>query len=593
MLKLIQNKYRSKLDISGLWDFKVDKNNIGESQKWYEKFIPDFTIAVPGSWNEQLETEGLMNYVGSAWYSTEFFLQNDPSNKEIIVRIDSADYHSKIWINGNLIGENLGGFLPIEFNISKFVIPNENNIITIRVNNELTSDTIPQGIDTIDYANENRMREETFPPARFDFFPYGGIHRPVYIYTTPKEFVRDIKVSTQILDSNSALLKIKTIIQTKTSCSVKMKVIGEGTSKQQTIDVSSENIYCEIPIDNCRFWNLEDPYLYQLKVELVDDKHVIDEYYLNIGIREIKVENKKLLLNGKAVFLKGFGKHEDFPVIGKALNIPLIVKDFSLLKWINANSFRTSHYPYAEEWLDYADKTGILVIDEIPAVSLDFRKTSEQTLKNHKDFIRKLVDRDYNHPSVIMWAPGNEPNIVGEKSYYNGSGEKYWNEIYTYLKNLDDTRPVTIPNCQRGGVDDPAFNYSDVISLNRYYGWYENPGNLDIAIKRMESEMDYIAQKYSKPIIVTEFGADTVAGQHSISDQMFTEEYQSKLLEMYCELIESKNYTVGEHVWNFADFRTPQHFKRVVDNLKGVFTRTRNPKQAAFTLKKIWNENKN
>ena len=593
MLNLIQNKYRSKLDISGLWDFKVDKGNIGEAQKWYNGFTPDFTIAVPGSWNEQLEAEGLMNYIGSAWYSRKFFIANNPSNTEIFVRIDSADYQSKIWINGNLIGENLGGFLPVEFNISEFILPNEINSIVIRVNNELNSETIPQGIDSADYADENRFREETFPPARFDFFPYGGIHRPVYIYSTPKVFINNIKVTSNLLDANNAILKIESTIKTINQTSLKYELIGDGESQSKIIAAETENVNCEISVKNCRLWDLNDPYLYKLNVQLIDDQNVIDEYTLNIGIREIKIEKNKLLLNGKEVFLKGFGKHEDFPVLGKGLSLPVIVKDFSLLKWINANSFRTSHYPYAEEWLDYADKNGILVIDEIPAVSLDFRKTSDKTLMNHKDFLRKLIDRDYNHPSVIMWAPGNEPNIVGDKDYYNGSGEKYWNEIYTYTKSLDSTRPITIPNCQRGGVNDPALTYSDVISLNRYYGWYENPGNLEAAIKRMESEMDFIAQKYKKPIIVTEFGADTVSGQHSISDQMFTEEYQSKLLELYCRLIESKDYTIGEHVWNFADFRTPQHFRRVVDNLKGVFTRTRSPKQAAFTLKRIWDENEN
>lgn len=593
MLNLIQNKFRSKLDISGLWDFKVDKSNVGEARKWYKGFTPDFTIAVPGSWNEQLEAEGLMNYIGSAWYSKEFFIADNTSSPEVFVRIDSADYQSKIWINGNLIGENLGGFLPIEYNISEFILPNEKNLIVIRVNNELNSDTIPQGIDSSDYADENRYREETFPPARFDFFPYGGIHRPVYIYTTPKAFINNIKVTSNLLNSSNAILKIESTIKNINKASLKYELVGDGKSQPKTIAAETENVNCEINVENCRLWDLNDPYLYKLNVQLLDDQNVIDEYTLNIGIREIKIEKNKLLLNGNEVFLKGFGKHEDFPVIGKGLSLPVIVKDFSLLKWINANSFRTSHYPYAEEWLDYADKNGILVIDEIPAVSLDFRKTTDQTLINHKDFLRKLIDRDYNHPSVIMWAPGNEPNIVGDEDYYNGSGKKYWNEIYTYTKSLDSTRPITIPNCQRGGVNDPALIYSDVISLNRYYGWYENPGNLEAAIKRMESEMDFIAQKYNKPIIVTEFGADTVSGQHSISDQMFTEEYQSKLLELYCNLIESKDYTIGEHVWNFADFRTPQHFRRVVDNLKGVFTRTRNPKQAAFTLKRIWDENKN
>ena len=101
--------------------------------------------------------------------------------------------------------------------------------------------------------------------------------------------------------------------------------------------------------------------------------------------------------------------------------------------------------------------------------------------------------------------------------------------------------------------------------------------------------MEELHARYKKPILITEFGADSLAGSHSTSLQMFTEEYQAKLIEEYIRCIESKPYTIGEMVWNFADFRTPQHFRRVVLNLKGVFTRDREPKLAAFKLKELWN----
>ncbi len=311
-----------------------------------------------------------------------------------------------------------------------------------------------------------------------------------------------------------------------------------------------------------------------------------------IGIREIKISDYKLLLNGKEIYLQGFGKHEDYSAIGKGLFLPLMVKDFELLKWINANSFRTSHYPYAEEIMFYADKKGILIIDEVPAVSLDFRYVNENTKKNHLEFIDRLIERDYNHPSVIVWSVGNEPNIVGDESYYDGTGKKYWKEIFDYTRSLDNSRPLTVPNCTRAGVNDPVFEFSDILSINRYYGWYEHPGMLEYACEKLSQEMDEIYKLYNKPMLLTEFGSDTMPGFHSTSVQMFTEEYQTKLIEMYIDVIRSKSYTIGEQVWNFADFRTPQHFRRVVLNLKGIFTRERAPKSAAFKLKEIWKANK-
>ncbi len=323
---------------------------------------------------------------------------------------------------------------------------------------------------------------------------------------------------------------------------------------------------------------------------MISANKIIDEYALPIGVRKIKIQGNELCINNKSIYLKGFGKHEDFSTIGKGLFLPLIVKDFALMKWLNANSFRTSHYPYSEEMMFYADRKGIVVIDEIPAVSLDTRYVNNKSIQNHKEYIRRLIERDYNHPSVIMWSVGNEPNLVGAEEYYDGSGKKYWKEIFSYARSLDSLRPITVPNCTKAGINDPVFKFCDILSLNRYYGWYEYPGNLKYAAEILSKEMDAIYKRYKKPILFTEFGADTLPGSHSTSDQLFTEEYQASLIEMYIKVIRSKTYTIGEQLWNFADFRTPQHFRRVVQNLKGILTRERSPKLAAFKIKEIWKQ---
>ena len=187
-----------------------------------------------------------------------------------------------------------------------------------------------------------------------------------------------------------------------------------------------------------------------------------------------------------------------------------------------------------------------------------------------------------------MWALGNEPNIVGEEGYAKGTGRAYWKEVFGFARTLDSSRPMVVPNCLRAGINDPALEFSDIVCINRYYGWYEYPGRLDYALTVLEKEMDALYEKYRKPLMMTEFGADTIPGLHYTSDQMFTEEFQEKMLAMYIKLLRSKKYTIGEHVWNFADFRTPQNLRRVMLNMKGVFTRTRSPKLAAFTLRKLW-----
>jgi len=587
MLYPIRNKFRSFIELNDFWKFKIDQNKIGENEKWFNGFDSDIEIAVPGSWNEQLEELGLLHYIGSAWYYKKVFLPVEFIDKRIVIRVGSADYNSKLWINGKFIGENNQGFLPFEFDITEQVTPGQECSVIILVNNELSDETIPQGIQAEHYLQEYRLRDETYPAARFDYSPFGGINRPVIIYTTSKEFIKSIRVDTKIFDGSEGIANVSIIADTKENFDIEIDLADAKFSSVKNIDIKNNSAAAEMTIDNCRYWSQEDPFLYQFTVKLKENNIVVDEYSLSIGIREIKITGDKIFLNNKEIYLKGFGKHEDFAVIGKGLFLPLIVKDFEMMKWINANSFRTSHYPYSEEIMSYADRKGFLVIDEIPAVSLDFRYVNGKTSENHKEAIRRLVERDGNHPSVIMWAAGNEPNLVGEPSYYDGRGKKYWSEITNYLRSLDD-RPITVPNCTRAGVDDPVFEFCDVISINRYYGWYEYPGQIDYAIKVLSDEMNVIYEKYKKPMMMTEFGVDTVAGLHSTSDQMFTEEYQAKYLEEYIKLFRSKDYMIGEHVWNFADFRTPQHFRRVVLNLKGVFSRDRAPKLAAFKLKELW-----
>jgi beta-glucuronidase len=305
-------------------------------------------------------------------------------------------------------------------------------------------------------------------------------------------------------------------------------------------------------------------------------------------VRRIEVKGHQIKLNGQAIAMRGFGMHEDFASLGKGQNLAVTMRDLELLKWTGANTLRTSHYPYAEETLDLADQRGLLVISELACVNLDFRKLSDKLLAQHQKTLKAQIERDAKHPSVIMWSIANEPGYLGEPEYKEKSGD-YWRTLYKTAKELDPTRPVTTANVDYSTRDDPAFEICDVVCINRYYGWYNMPGQLDRALKRMDEELEYVS-RHDKPVIVTEFGADAISGMHSISDQLFTEEYQAKFTDGYIRLIESKPYCAGVLVWNFADFRTAQHFRRVIVNRKGMFARDRSPKAAAFKLKETWAE---
>ena len=532
-----------------------------------------FDIAVPGSWNEQLAEAGFMNYVGTAWLECRFFV---PHGACRLLRFGSADYFAKVWVDGREAGVSRAPMLPFELDVTGLTTPGTYATLVVRVTNELPIDGPTQRVTLDDYAAEHRTRDEYVPAVRFDFFPYGGLSRPVHLVTRPAFAITSYRITTRC----SGVVGVS--VEADGGTAVRL-CIGEAVAEAPLVDGKTE---LRIELDEPRLWSPASPELYDLRLELLEDGRAVDEVGQKVGIREILVEGNKLLLNGEPIVLKGFGKHEDSPIRGRGLDLPLLVKDFGLLKWTGANSVRTSHYPYSEEFYDFADRSGILVIDEVFSVNLDFRKVTDQTLAAHKDWAVELVERDRNRACVIAWSLANEPGYLAEPEYLEKSGP-YWEELFGFVRKLDPSRPLTHANVGYVGTSDPAFDHADIVTINRYHGWYSQPAQLDRAIAALRADLDVLAQR-GKPIFVAEFGADALSGQHATYDQLFTEEYQSDFIAAYWSAISEHPSCIGGHVWNFADFRTAQHGRRVVLNLKGVFTRGREPKRAAWTLRGLW-----
>jgi beta-glucuronidase len=277
-----------------------------------------------------------------------------------------------------------------------------------------------------------------------------------------------------------------------------------------------------------------------------------------------------------------------------------MVHDFSLLGWVGANSFRTSHYPYAEEVLDHADRLGIVVIDETAAVGLNlgvggglFRTAeratfSEETIGSvaqevHGRAIEELIARDKNHPCVVLWCLANEPES------HTAEARAYFEPLFQVARKADPTRPVGFVNMMLAGPDACRLtDLADVAMLNRYYGWYVETGDLDAAERGLEAELRAWAERHAKPILVTEYGADAAPGLHTLEPVPWSEDYQAALLDMHHRVFDRIDAVVGEHVWNFADFATGPSILRVEGNKKGVFTRDRRPKAAAHHLRRRW-----
>jgi beta-glucuronidase len=581
-----ENPNRSISDLSGIWEFKKDPENIGIKNQWFNGLTETRSIAVPGSWNEQFTDS--RDYLDAVWYQTEAFVPENWSDEEVWIRFGSVNYHATVWVNGQQLGIHEGGHLPFAFDISKVTKTGEKNTIVVRVENELKPNRVPTGdVPNGFFSN--------YPKSNFDFFPYAGINRKVWLYTLPKKGkISDITVKTNFEKTTGKV----TVAIEKVGAVKSGEVIltGDENSITKSFKFSKGKATVEIDVPQVNLWSIENPFLYVLKVVIKDNDTPLDQYQLPIGIRTVAVNEKTILLNGEPVFLKGFGKHEDFPIFGRGVANPVIVKDYALLKWIGANSYRTSHYPYDEEYYRMADREGILIIDEIPAVGLFFHGDKNDVAERQrmcKQYLEELYYRDKNHPSVIMWCVANEP--FPEKINFSIDGGEptdpdsivAFQELFDLIRSLDNTRLTTLVGVMGGPLE--WIGLADVVCINRYWGWYAQSGEIAKGAAVLNQEIEGLYSAFKKPIIVSEFGVDTYPGMHAEQPEMFTEEYQKEFIKAYLDVADSKEYVTGMHIWAFADFKTTQGIIRFGGmNYKGVFTRDRKPKMAAHYLKERW-----
>jgi beta-glucuronidase len=577
MLYPQQNPFRQVMTLPAYWDFRVDPDNCGLEEGWSGGFEGVRPIAVPASWNEQFEGE--RDFLGPAWHQTRFDIPWGWEGKRIMLRFGSVNYLADVWLNGELIGQHEGGHLPFEFDVTKAVQP-EGNTLIVRVDGRLAPDRVPPGNVSGEMLDTGASQGGTYPRTNFDFFPYCGIHRPVMLTAATAESIRDITVITNI-EGSTGVVTVRVVCP---DGEIRVTLTGHGVNVTEMGEVTGGSGQVTLTVPNAALWSPVSPDRYDLTVELNRGGRAVDRYTLPIGIRTIAVEGDQLLLNGEPIRLVGVARHEDFPIIGRGLPPAVVIKDFALMKWIGANSFRTSHYPYSEEIMFLADRLGFLVIDETPAVGLYFRQDGlARRLELCKQYTQELISRDKNHPSVVMWSLANEPHSLRPEA------GPFFRELYDLAKALDPTRPITLASFL--GVPEAAFEFMDVLCVNRYHGWYLEPGQLDEGVAIVAEGLDALHAHFGKPVILTEFGADALPGCHAQPPEMFSEEYQAEMLTRYITMLASRPYVVGHHVWNLCDFKTSQGITRMGGmNYKGVFTRDRRPKLAAHALRRLWQE---
>ncbi|XP_053609774.1 beta-glucuronidase isoform X2 [Plodia interpunctella] len=560
---------RELKSLDGIWNFRLSPPSdplYGFLNGWYlqdlERTGPVIPMPVPSSYNDVGTDESLRDHTGVVWYDRRFYAPQSWENQQRVwLRFASVHYQAKVFLNGVQVVSHEIGHLPFQVEVTERILYNSTNLLTVAVDNTLTLSTIPQ---------ENG----------YDFFNYAGIHRPVILYTTPLLYIDDIIVNTDVQGYTGIItynLTLRGSIDEEVTCQV---VIFDRNKKQVS---AARNCSGVMDIPQAHLWwpylMHDDPgYLYTFTAALVNSHgELVDLYSEKIGIRTIRWTNTSVYLNDKPLYMRGFGMHEDSDFRGKGWDPVLWVKNMNLIKWVGANTFRTSHYPYAEEIYQLADEHGIMIIDECPSVNAILY--SEVLLEKHKQSLTELIRRDKNHPSVIMWSIANEP--VSDKA----NCDQYFKNVVLHVKSMDVSRPVTYA---LANPKDIAGKHLDVISFNRYNGWYVDPGNMENIAQRVELEARQWHQKYNRSVLMSEYGADTLPGMHYLPTFMWSEDYQVALMSEHFKAFDKlrkSGFFIGEFIWNFADFQTKQGITRAGGNKKGIFTRSRQPKASAHLLR--------
>ena len=529
-------------------------------------------LQVPGAWNSQ--DEKLFFYRGSVWFYKKFTFSHK-NNSLTHLYFGGSNFRTKVFLNGLSVGEFIGGYVPFNFEVSDYLVEGDNFLI-VQVNNFLSKSTIPT--------------------QRTDWWPYGGLIDDVYLISTPKKFINNVFL--QLIDHETGRVEVKaqgSSNQEGTRLIISIPELGFIKSFK-----FNKNSYISDSFNiNPKLWTPEEPKLYKV---IVSTQH--DSISDSIGFRTIETKGKKIFLNGKPIKLKGISMHsEPIGIPGPAFSSDHFQDLLETAKSLNTNFVRAAHYPYSRHLAKVADSLGLMLWEEIPVYwNIDWNNS--ETLDIAINQISRLIQRDWNRSSVIIWSVANE-------TPFSTSRMKFLRKVISELRSLDSSRLTTaaLLSGDRGefqelvlalsllgvnspevsekeknifksllsqaGLDsknqvqfkieinDPLGDFVDLISYNEYFGWYYSLVFAD-QLKVKESTLRKlmfelipiieITSTFDKPIHISEFGAGAKFGLHN-EGKIWSEEYQEQVYRAQLKMILKNSQIQGVTPWILKDFR--------------------------------------
>ncbi len=513
-------------------------------------------LNVPGDWNSQ--DDKLFYYEGTVWYRTKFDFANSGKAKRQFLHFGAANYQADVYLNGEKLGQHIGGFTPFEFEVTGKLKQSGNSLV-VKVDNTRHLDAVPT--------------------VNTDWWNYGGITRDVALLETPATFVRDYQLHL-VAGSADHLRAIVTLDGKGAGAAVAISIPEIGLEKRANANADGIATF-DISGARISMWSPEQPKLYDVEISAGND--VVTD---RVGFRNIQVRGTDILLNGKPVFLRGVSIHEENPMRGGRAYSPEDAR--MLLGWakeLGCNFVRLAHYPHNEYMARVADEMGIMVWEEVP-VYWTIQWENPATFANAKAQLTDLIVRDRNRASVIVWSVANETPVSEPRT-------KFLRSLVDTARGLDSTRLVSAAmevhvdpaDNNHRIVDDPFGAYTDLLSFNEYIGWYDG---LPDKLKNIRWTLGY-----QKPVMISEFGADALQGLHGDATTRFTEEYQEDYYRQTLAMLSRMPQWRGATPWVLADFRSPRRPLPVIQdgwNRKGLIGENGTKKKAFYVLQEFYRD---
>lgn len=555
MIRTFKTHYvRKQMELTeSLWEFEPCAGNYA-GQK--------FPVAVPGCWeNHPL----FADYRGEGIYRKTFQAQGN-----VRIECKGVSHTATVYLDGHEIGHHYNAYTPFSV---------------------VVSDLEP-GRHMLEIKADNRFHKDSALHVPNDYMSYGGISRGVVVEELSDLYLEYVHVKTYRENRQwhvqvKAAVNVLKIGQNEDEDITIQGKIKDTAFEWKLADTAKKHYeFCtDLKIDGIEEWSPETPVLYQVELQMLREDEVIDDLIERFGFREICVQGKYVLLNGKRLRIKGICRHEDHPDYGCALPYQTIYNDLVLIRQMGANSIRTAHYPNDEIFLDLCDELGILVWEENHARGLEEDRMKHPLFEEQAEqVIREMIFYHYNHPCIFIWG------ILNECASETLFGRSCYEKQFRLIREMDDSRPCTFASCKFFG--DICFDLPDVISCNLYPRWY-----VDKPVRDYLNEVyDWIVEDGNgkgKPFIVSEIGAGGLYGCHNAYHGKWTEEYQADALSEQVSECMKFSESMGVYIWQFCDVRVSSEWfagrPREMNN-KGVVDEYRRPKAAYGRVKEIFEQ---